>query len=55
MRCNRCHKRLKKAYIHKGQVYGPECIKKKGGIALKSKSVKIKEAENKDDKQYELF
>ncbi len=55
MRCFRCHKRLKKAYRYQGQIYGPECIKKKGGFINKSQMVKIKEAEEKGEKQYELF
>jgi len=55
MRCFRCRKRLKKAYQHNGYIYGPECVRKVGGIICKGKAVKIKEAENKDEKQYELF
>jgi len=55
MRCNRCYKRLKKAYYHQGRMYGPECIKKMGGIIQRSQQVNIKEAEDKNKNQMELF
>lgn len=41
--------------MYQGQIYGPECIKEKGGFISKGRSVKIKEAEEKDEKQHELF
>jgi hypothetical protein len=55
MRCSRCFKRIKVAYWHNGQKYGPECVVKVGGIIHKSKKIKIEDAEEKNEKQQELF
>jgi len=54
MQCNRCGKKLKKAYRHKGLIYGPECVVKVGGFISKCGKVKIKDAED-DEPQMELF
>lgn len=40
--------------MHKGLVYGPECVAKVGGCIKKSQKVKIKEAED-DEPQMRLF
>jgi predicted restriction endonuclease len=54
MICSRCRKRLKKAYRHRGLIYGPECIKKVGGEIIKSSLIRIKDAKEKDN-QLDLF
>ena len=54
MKCQRCGKSLKKAYRHKGRIYGPECIKKIGGCLVKSTLIRVKDGNNKDI-QMELF
>lgn len=55
MRCSKCFKRIKKAYIHNGQAYGPECVLKMGGKLGRSNKVRIKDAEEKNEKQIGLF
>ena len=54
MRCNRCKKRLKKAYTYKGLIYGPECVAKVGGYVSNCGKVIIKDAES-EDMQIGLF
>jgi len=54
MICSKCFRRIKVAYWHNGQKYGPECVVKVGGIIHKSKMIKIKDAEQ-DDKQEDFF
>ena len=51
MKCSRCHKRLKKAYRHRGLIYGPECIKKVGGNIIKSTLIRVKDGEEKDNQE----
>ncbi len=48
MKCSRCHKRLKKAYRHRGLIYGPECIKKMGGSVIRSTFIQVKDAKDKE-------
>ncbi|MCP4264150.1 MAG: hypothetical protein GY777_00995 [Candidatus Brocadiaceae bacterium] len=55
MRCSRCRKRIKKAYYHNGRAYGSECVNKAGGFAGRTYSVKIKDAEEENDLQGDLF
>ena len=52
--CSRCGKSLKKAYRHRGSIYGPECIKKMGGSVIRSTLIKIKDGKEKE-LQIELF
>lgn len=40
--------------MHKGLIYGPECVQKVGGSIKRSQKVKIKEAED-DEPQMGLF
>ena len=54
MKCKRCGKRLKKGYTHNGQIYGPKCVLKVGGVLSDSKKIKIKDGKEKD-KQGDLF
>jgi len=55
MRCAKCFKRIKRAYWHNGQAYGPECVVKVGGYINKSKLIKIKDADEDNENQQELF
>lgn len=55
MQCSRCFKRIKTAYWHNGQAYGPECVVKVGGIIHKSKMIKVKDAKEENSSQGELF